>query len=122
MIKTISSLDNPLIKKACSLQQRKYRQEYQLFLAEGFRTIQTLLNSSIKVSTLFFTQEAEEHAAQLAVDTKIVVPDMVMRKISNSSTPSGLVAMCTIPPHIPPAQLASVHRGLVLAQLSDPGN
>ena len=45
------------IKLIKSLQQKKYRKLYQLFIAEGVKVIQELLNSNYELVELFSTQE-----------------------------------------------------------------
>ena len=44
------------IKLITSLQQKKYRQKYKLFVAEGVKVVEELLNSSFKAEQLFFTE------------------------------------------------------------------
>src|SRR5204862_392081 len=48
----------------------------------------------------------------------VIVPERVMNKISITTTPSGMVAIFTIPQ----PTTASLQEGLVLAQMQDPGN
>ena len=45
------------IKLITSLQQKKFRQEHQLFIAEGVKVIQELLVSNFVLEHLFVTQE-----------------------------------------------------------------
>ena len=45
------------IKLIKSLQQKKYRKLYQIFIAEGVKVIQELLNSNYELVELFTTQE-----------------------------------------------------------------
>ena len=46
------------IKLINSLQQKKYRFEHQLFIAEGVKVIQELLQSKIVLEHLFATEES----------------------------------------------------------------
>ena len=45
MIKTIISPANPIIKHVVTLHSAKYRAELQEFIAEGFRTISTIIKA-----------------------------------------------------------------------------
>jgi RNA methyltransferase, TrmH family len=123
MIKHITSVDNLLIKHTHSLQHGKYRHVHQEFLAEGIRTIKTLIENGISVKTVFFTQETESLSASLGhLPHTIMVTDTIMRKISGSTTPSGLIAICAIPAKKELGQLACSPLGLVLVAINNPGN
>jgi len=58
------------IKLITGLQQKKYRNEHQLFLAEGVKVIQELLQSNIVLDHLFETESIFETvpAAQKNLD------------------------------------------------------
>ena len=44
------------IKLITSLQQKKYRNEHQMFIAEGVKVIKELLDSNFVLEHLFMTQ------------------------------------------------------------------
>jgi RNA methyltransferase, TrmH family len=120
MIKTITSPENPLIKRVVQLQSSKYRDKHQEFIAEGFRTISTLIAAGSKLITLFTTEEFLYDAQQITDYQHIlIVSDAILKKISCAVTPSGLVATFAIPAQPSFDMLSS---GIVLAQISDPGN
>ena len=120
MIKQITSPDNQLVKHVVQLHSSKYREKYQEFIAEGFKTISTLLHAESKLMTLFSTEEFLYDAKQIADDKKIMcVTPAVMQKISCSKTPSGLLAIFSIPAQPSFDQLGA---GIVLAHIADPGN
>ncbi len=50
----VTGLQNPLVKAAAELKQKKYRQQKGLFLAEGLRTVEEGVNYSA-VETIFYT-------------------------------------------------------------------
>ncbi|HTM06086.1 MAG TPA: RNA methyltransferase [Patescibacteria group bacterium] len=117
----IHSVNNPLIKKITLLKQSKHRKDSNLFMAEGIRTVTTLTNSSLTLEYLFITDEHEQMAPSLAQSTTTVVlsTNTVLAKISNSSTPAGLIAIFKQPTYSLDQFKAP---GIVLAQISDPGN
>lgn len=120
MIKQINSLTNPLVKRVVQLHDSKYRNKHQEFIAEGFRTISTLVTAHSKLITLFTTEEFLYDAQQIASDSSIIiVTSAVMNKISTAKTPSGLLALFAIPQQ---PSLDTLSSGIVLAQVSDPGN
>jgi RNA methyltransferase, TrmH family len=120
MIKNINSPENPLVKKVVQLHSAKYREKYHEFIAEGFRTISTLITADKELITLFTVEDFLYDAQQIAPEKSIiVVTPAVMKKMSTAKTPSGLLAVFHIPRQ---ASRATLTPGIVLAQISDPGN
>jgi RNA methyltransferase, TrmH family len=122
-MKKITSLQNDLIKHVHSLQNLKYRTKHQQFIAEGLRTIETMLQktSNLELVTLFCTDKTIKLAKRLISEQQIVtVSEVVMQKISTNNSPAELLAV------FKQRQLAITQNqltaGLVLAQIADPGN
>jgi len=120
MVKQINSHANPIIKHLVQLHSSKHRAHFQEFIAEGFRTISTLMQAKTELITLFTLEEFLYDAKQIAPEKSIIVVDeSVLQKISTSKSPSGLLATFRIPKQPSFDQLSS---GIVLAQIADPGN
>lgn len=123
MTKTILSRQNPEIKHLVQLHKRKGRNEHKQFIAEGIRTITSLYHSSMKMIQLYITEKAAEQykgeLSQLPKHKMVMVGTQVMRKITTSKTPSGVLGLFTIPETPDPEQLTP---GLVLVDMSDAGN
>lgn len=120
MTKKIDSVANPIIKRVVQLQSPKHRAQLQEFIAEGFRTISTLITTGSKLVTLFVNEEFLYDAEQIAPQKSIImVSPAIMAKISTSKTPSGLLATFCIPPQ---PSFDMLGTGIVLTQISDPGN
>jgi TrmH family RNA methyltransferase len=116
----ITSLTNPFIKFICTLHERKGREASGKFIAEGIRTCSTLLASKITCEKLIATEEMLPQVQDMVhPDLLVVVTPQVMRKISTSTTPSGVIGLFAIPVQSPLSQLTA---GLVLAEVMDPGN
>lgn len=116
----IQSTQNPLVKLITSLQTNKGRQVEGLFVAEGTRTIQTILESSLQPKYLFCLEGkiSQAHGLKIA-HLATIVSEQVMAKISTSTTPPGILAVFPIPkPGLP----ITINNGTVLAQIADPGN
>ena len=102
------------------LHAAKHRSHLGEFIAEGFRTISTIIKTEHQLITLFTTDEFLYDAQQLVADKVIiVVTPEVMAKISTAQTPSGLLAIFQIPSQ---ASLNTLTSGIILAQITDPGN
>lgn len=116
----ITSLNNSEIKHVVKLQDAKYRKKYNSCIIEGLRTITTALECGLELKKLFVTKEQLGKISHLVAQENIVlVSSQVMEKLSTTVTPSGILAIFSIP--LPPsANLLTA--GLILARVSDPGN
>lgn len=104
------------IKLITGLQQKKYRNEHQLFLAEGVKVIQELLQSNIVLDHLFETESIFE---TVPAARKTLVKEADMKRMSALNTPSSCLAVF----HIPVAKPID-SKGLIVAldDIRDPGN
>jgi TrmH family RNA methyltransferase len=119
-MKTITSAQNQLIKTIASLQTTKGRKETGWFVAEGLRTVATFIQQNWEPLYLVLTEEAHQQIERLGKKEQyIIVSPEVMRKISSAISPSGILAVFAIPQA--PA-IEKLNAGIVLADVSDPGN
>lgn len=123
----LTGLQNPQVKAAAELKQKKYRQQQGLFLAEGLRTVEEAVHSKTVVS-IFYTAidddrtrcVLEEAAAQ---QLKLYcVSDAVMKKIADTETPQGIIAVCKVHDVTLDKLLSKGEMLLVLDRVGDPGN
>lgn len=120
ILRQISSHANPLVQQAVKLHSAKHRTFLQKFIAEGLRTISTLIDAGHKPLTLFVTEEVISTACKLTEESAIFqVSDDIMQKISTTKTPSGFVAIFAIPPR---PSFDKLGAGIVFTCLQDPGN
>lgn len=103
------------IKSVNSLKQKKYRLEQQLFIAEGFKTVTELLNSSFNLKQLYTVNSNFDLSESLV--TKITPNEL--KKISSLKSPNEVLAIF----HIPKTEMNSF-TGLTIAldNVRDPGN
>lgn len=117
-MQVITSIDNPKVKFAHDLQLKKHRKEHKKFLAEGLNTCTTLIKSKVQLYNIFVTEEHLEEVKAIVPEAKInVINSRILKKISLSVTPSGIVGIFEIP--VPKQELTE---GVALAQVQDPGN
>ena len=104
------------IKLITSLQQKKFRQINELFIAEGVKVIQELLKSNYQLEHLYTTQKVFEDISDFK---KTTISDRDLKNISCLTTPNNCLALFKIP-NIKPL----VNSGLVimLDDIRDPGN
>jgi TrmH family RNA methyltransferase len=120
-MKEILSPQNEHVKDLVRLaREAGERKQKQQFIAEGIRTITTLIKSGVQLIELVSTHYMLTQAQEIASDEKITaVSDAVLNKISPSNSPSGILAVFSIPQH---AKDVPFSAGIVLAGISDPGN
>ena len=104
------------IKWITSLQLKKYRLENQLFIAEGVKVIQELLQSNFVLEDLFATEDVFN---SFSVNNKMVVTEAEMKKITALSSPSSCLAVFQMP-----KETRISEKGLIVAldDIRDPGN
>lgn len=118
-----------LLTLARDLQRRKARERQQRFVAEGLRTVETLLASPVDVVGVLATEalRADPRGAAVVAEAEgrgipvLTVTEQELESAADTDTPQGVLAVATIPspPLTAPAGPA---RYLVLDALQDPGN
>jgi TrmH family RNA methyltransferase len=104
------------IKLISSLHQKKFRQSLNLFLAEGIKVIQELLDANFVLEHLYQT---EPLFAGIPVNKKTLINFDDLKKISALTVPNNCLAIFKIPNAKP-----ILENGLLLAldDIRDPGN
>ncbi|WP_299061978.1 RNA methyltransferase [uncultured Polaribacter sp.] len=110
------SISKNQLKLITSLSQKKYRQKHNLFIAEGIKVVNELLNSSFEVATLFCTNDYD---ANLPEDKIVRIEETDLKKISYLKSPNKVLGLFKIP------KLNTINNsGLMVAldAINDPGN
>ncbi|MFT5673266.1 MAG: TrmH family RNA methyltransferase [Polaribacter sp.] len=110
------SISKNQVKVITSLSQKKYRQKHKLFIAEGIKVVNELLNSSFEIDTLF---AVDNFITDVSVDKIIRISEKDLQKISNLKTPNKVLGIFKIPDEIP-LQINGVT--IALDAINDPGN
>ena len=123
----VTGLQNPVVKAASELKQKKYRTQNGLYLAEGLRTAEEAVAYKA-VETLFYVATDDERTIRLLEDAAaqniklVCVSENVMKKIADTETPQGIIAVCKMRQPKLENLLASGKMLLVLDRVGDPGN
>lgn len=123
----LTGLQNPLVKAAAELKQKKYRQQRGEFLAEGLRTAEEAVAFKA-AQQIFYTATEDERTLKLleqaaSMQLKLTcVSEAVMKKIADTETPQGIIAVCRMQEQPLEQLLASGKLLLVLDRVGDPGN
>ncbi|MFT4756420.1 MAG: TrmH family RNA methyltransferase [Vicingaceae bacterium] len=104
------------MKLISSLQQKKYRIAHKLFIAEGIKVIQELLESNFELEHLYTIQNDFEDVLFVK---RTLVHETDLKKISALAQPNSCLAVFKIP-----TEKKTKESGLVLAldSIRDPGN
>ncbi|QNM84755.1 RNA methyltransferase [Polaribacter pectinis] len=110
------SISKNQLKLITSLSQKKYRQKHNLFIAEGVKVVNELLNSAFKVETLFCT---DDFSCNISAEKIVQVSEIDLKKISSLKTPNKVLGLFKIPD-----EKELQNKGLILAldDINDPGN
>lgn len=102
-------LTHALIKMIRSLKDKKFRDEYGLFVVEGEKLVREALDSSYEVESVYRMEEIGEN---------------VMSRISLCATPSPVLALVRIPADRSSYGKCGISSGLCVAldSVRDPGN
>ncbi|MCX6232882.1 MAG: RNA methyltransferase [Bacteroidetes bacterium] len=110
------------IKHINALKQKKFRDEFQQFMAEGDKLVSELLHSHYKIIEIFAlnewldNQKIPENIAVTAVTTD------ELERISSLTTPNKVIALIEIPQQQAIDNLIFNKLVLVLDEIKDPGN
>jgi len=108
------SISKNQLKLITSLSQKKYRQKHKLFVAEGVKVVNELLNSSFELQQLFATEDFDTQNKNCQI-----ISNEELRKISSLKTPNKVLGIFKIP-----AEKEISNKGLILVldDINDPGN
>lgn len=105
-IKHINSIQNPLIKKICSLKEKsRERKKNGLFILEGKRELQLAIGANYDIVTIFYcdtileTHWKHTFLQSLPKENLISVSTEVYQKIAHRETTEGVVALAKSKEH-----------------------
>lgn len=130
MTEFVTSLQNPTVKLAVSLQHKKRREETGLFVVEGVRQAEEILASNWEIDFGLFTESAakQERAAKVIAAASrrcrmIGVSDSVFVKASETEQPQGVLLVAR-QAALPLDHLFELRQPLIVVidGVQDPGN
>ncbi len=123
----IISKDNSLIKLTSLIQKSsKARKEEGLFVLEGFRICMDAAENGVSFDTLILSESVYEKMSDDILflsknsENGAVVSDELFKKISDTASPQGIIAVCPIPEIS--TKLNACGRYVALENISDPAN
>jgi len=112
------------IKLISSLQKKKYRDQHQLFIAEGYKLVADLLNSQLEAKQIIHTKQADtSDFFKYKGNLDLIECDASdIKKISNLKTPSDVIGIFKIPDSEYTSQEIKGSLSILLDDVQDPGN
>lgn len=100
----------------------KFRRQFGLFIAEGPKVVNEVLNSHFTVHSIYATPDwFGRHNVALLPGEKFIITDIELKKISHLKTPNNVLALIEIP-EAGPLPDPSLQLLLMLDEIKDPGN
>ncbi len=122
----ITSPDNPTVKEVCRLaDSSRARREEGLFIAEGLRLCMDAVRS-VDIKTAIITEEfqlkhtADAKAISNKAEKTLIVSQKVIKKMSGTQTPQGVICVCKIPECN--SQINKTGKYIALENVADPSN
>ncbi|WP_430603910.1 TrmH family RNA methyltransferase [Enterococcus sp. DIV0724b] len=123
-MKEILSTKNTTIKEFKKLHKKKYREENQQYMIEGFHLIEEAARAGAKIEWILFNQRGKtEWSDWLETQPEnlfIYVSEEVLESLSELPTPQGMIAIVKMPDDKKKIDLSG--GWLLLDNVQDPGN
>jgi TrmH family RNA methyltransferase len=117
----MQTLSKNKISYITSLQQKKYRTEYNEFLVEGKKSVQDFLRSGFELSCVVLAHEELLSAIDVKEEIVFLAADKDRQKITALSTAPEMMAVFKMPQHQEDSGWKNTF-SLVLDGVRDPGN
>ncbi|MBW8060589.1 MAG: RNA methyltransferase [Solirubrobacterales bacterium] len=109
-----------------SLKFKKFRVQYNLFIAEGVKIVSELLGSPLEIRLLFATKSAERIAYSAERKERSIevceITEKELKGISSLTTPNEVICAVKIPEYSLNLKEIMSSLNLVLDNINDPGN
>ncbi|MGD0709815.1 MAG: RNA methyltransferase [Bacteroidales bacterium] len=113
------------IKHIKSLQQKKFRREFNQFVAEGPKLVEELIDSKFSFAGVYAKKEWFNNNAESLLKKEIPFTEISskeMERISGLVTPNNVLAVLKMPEENIPQNIFGKELILVLDDIKDPGN
>ena len=118
----MKSASNNQIKLLRKLGQKKYREKEGMFVVEGERAVEQVLeNGILNVREIFVDKEANSY--QLLANSCYQIDTKTFNELSDTENSQGILAVCEIPKEVSVEELLKKEELIVATdRIQDPGN
>ncbi len=113
----IITVSNNKIKEIVKLHQKKYRDETGLFIAEGIKAVEEVLNENIEIVDLFILEDIQNNNKYSGK----IIPENIMKKISTTSSVCEALVVAK-KKEISKKSFKELKKIALFESISDPGN
>jgi TrmH family RNA methyltransferase len=119
----VKSASNNQIKLLRKLGQKKYREKEGLFVVEGERAVEQVLENEVLRVREVFVEEGKAVSYKFTADSLYELDSKLMNEVTDTENSQGILAICEIPSEISIEEL-SKEEGLIVVtdRIQDPGN
>ena len=112
----INSISNNRIKEILKLHQKKYRDELGLFIVEGFKAVEELIENNIDIKEIYAIKafDTEKYTVK-------IIDESIMKKISTTSSTCEILAVAKKKEYNI-NDFIKRNKLILLDSISDPGN
>lgn len=107
-------ISNNRIKEIIKLHQKKYREETGLFIVEGLKSIQELIEAKIEIIDIFAVKEFKLNFKYS------IIKENIMKKLATTSSPCEILAVAKQKPAN--NEIKKAKKVILVNSISDPGN
>ncbi len=112
-------MTNNELKIYASLKHKKFRKEHGLFMVEGYKTIEELLKSDLKLIKVLGASNALDRISDKWTNLKEQVSSKTMQRISNMKSASDIIAIVQLPIL---ENYDCLGKTILIDDIQDPGN
>lgn len=119
-MEVIRSADNRTVKHIVKLKDKKYRDEFDEFFAEGFKNVLDTVAARVELVKYIVLSESaySEFGDKFCDLAEVVIADGVYDKIADTKTSQGIICVMKKPTSVAPIS----DRCILLDRVRDPGN
>lgn len=119
-MEVIKSSENRTVKHIAKLKDKKYRDEYNEFFAEGYKNVLDTCSARPElIKNIVFSESAYSEFGEKFVDFSVcVIADTVFDKITDTKSGQGVLAVVEKPKSVEPKSNCCI----LLDRVRDPGN
>ena len=117
-VSAINTISNSKIKEITKLHLKKYRDETGLFIVEGLKAVEELINEKIEILNIYALKNTDISKINYPV---IIIDENTIKKISTTNSPCEILAVAKQKKY-PVEILKSKNKLILLDSISDPGN
>lgn len=116
----ITSVNNSKIKEIAKLQQKKYREESNLFIVEGKKALDEIISCNIDIEQIFILKDSKISIKSFE-NKVILVNDAVMKKLSSTESVPEVITLA-VKPKFDISKLQNFKRIALFENIKDAGN